>query len=163
MAKLMECREKLLGLVDELGRVQGSYELAKNLADKLDNGSEVDLADVRMQMTIGGTLIQLPVPVSQDQLSEHLADAANGAGQQIFDLWGKIYEVATEAASHCHSAMQSMQPPTQSAPPQQPPQPRLPPGHNFTPPNVGIAPPNPVAPVRVSMPTQQPIVTTPLQ
>jgi len=126
MSQLEDCRRKLTHLLEVLRDQELAYQRARNMFTQLEQGDDVDLSNIGLQMVLGDdTAIPVPMlPVTQ--VRELMAGCVNTAGQAMIATWAEIFNTAGVAHQHCTKAAEETDAETSQPAPQPPRQPQQP-------------------------------------
>ncbi len=164
--KMDDLLGKTAALLEEIGRVKQSYDVAVNAYRQLEGDEPVNLTGVGLSIHLGDLQLPLPLPVDREQLLQHLADSSTFCVNELGRLWAAVHAEASNAANYCVEVIRRAQEPNSGAgdtsvlppsiapfpgqqpppmqPPRQPPQqimpPAMPPARPAPSPSVTIQP-----------------------
>jgi len=122
MARLDDCQQKMIGLLEQISSVNGSYQHARQLYTNLEQNPQADVSGLGLALCFdGGQQIPVPLTENREELLQQVADAANFLGSDLIRLWNEVYAVAAEAKQHCDQAQQ----PQPAQPPEPAPNPMM--------------------------------------
>lgn len=104
MSKLVHHQNTLVELLEHLTDAQSTYEKLRDYIVLVDAGQPLPQEpQLMMQLTLSGFTTKFPMAPVAD-IGELLIQAANAAGNDVFEAWERIHHVSVAALEHIAEA-----------------------------------------------------------